>query len=99
MKSILQIEIKKAAVCEKFASKYTSVVAYDEKLYYYSKTIEEVVALPKFKEIEFIKLSMRSVCDSICSHSKEWIKCLGIQLNDYAKRNLIELKGKLDVIF
>ena len=42
---------------------------------------------------------MRSVCDSICSHSKEWIKCLGIQLNDYAKRNLIELKGKLDVIF
>ena len=28
---------------------------------------------------------MRSVCDSICSHSKEWIKCLGIQLNDYVK--------------
>jgi hypothetical protein len=85
-------------VCEKFASKNTNIVAYDEKLFYYSKTIEEVQALPKFKDIEFIKLSMRSVCDSICSHSKEWIKCLGIQLNDFAKRNLFELKAKLDVI-
>ncbi len=42
---------------------------------------------------------MRSVCESICNHSKEWIKCLGNQLNDYAKRNLFELKAKLDVIF
>ena len=84
-------------MCEKFASKNSSVVSYDEKLFYYSKTIEEVQALPRYKNIEFIKLSMRSCCESICNHSKEWIKCLGTQLNEYAKKSLFDLKSKLDV--
>jgi hypothetical protein len=65
---------------------------------YYFKTIEEVQALPKYKEIEFVNLSMRSVCDSISNHSKEWMKCLGNQLNESAKRTLFELDAKLEVI-
>lgn len=72
-------------------------MAYDEKLLYYFKTIEEVQALPKFKEIEFINLSMRSVCESISNHSREWMKCLGNQLNESAKKSLTELKSRLDV--
>lgn len=73
------------------------MVAYDEKMLYYFKTIEEVQALPKYKEIEFVNLSMRSVCDSISNHSKEWMKCLGNQLNEAAKKALFELDAKLEV--
>ena len=87
----------KALVCEKFAAKNQSVVAYDEKLLYYSKIIEEVATLPKYKNIDFIKLSMRSLCESISMHAKEWMKCLGQQLNESAKRILYELKAKFDV--
>jgi dynein heavy chain len=86
----------KAAVCEKFALKSPSIVAYDEKILFYSKTIEEVQLLPKIKDIEFIRLSMRSVCESIQYHAKEWMKCLGQQLNESAKRMLFDLKAKLD---
>ena len=85
------------AVCEKFASKNPTVVAYDEKMLYYFKTIEEIQALPKYKEIEFVNLSMRSVCDSISNHSKEWMKCLGNQLNESAKKALFDLDAKLEV--
>jgi dynein heavy chain len=86
----------KLGVCEKFASKSPSIVAYDEKLLFYTKTIEEIHQLPKCKDIEFIRLSMRSVCESIANHAKEWMRCLGQQLNESAKKMLHELKGKLD---
>jgi dynein heavy chain len=85
------------AVCEKFALKNPNVVAYDEKILYYYKTIEEIQLLPKYKDIEFVRLSMRSVCDSISHHSKEWMKHLGIQLNETTKRSLLDLKHRLDV--
>ena len=89
----------KNAVCEKFASKSPHVVGYDEKILYYYKTIEEVNLLPKFKDIEFIRLSMRSVCESISQHSKEWMKALGNQLNEFTKKTLMDLKMKIDVSF
>ncbi len=87
----------KTSVCEKFALSNPNVVAYDEKIFYYSKTIEEVKQLPKFKDIEFVRLSMRSVCESIAQHSKEWMRALGNQLNDSTKKTLMELKFKIDV--
>ena len=67
-------------------------------MHYYFKTIEEVQALPKYKEIEFVNLSMRSVCESISNHSREWMKCLRNQLNESARRTLFELDAKLEVI-
>lgn len=87
----------KPAVCEKFASKNPNIVAYDEKILFYYKTIEEIQALAKYKDIDFIKLSMRSVCESIANHAKEWMKCLGQQLNESARKSLLDLKAKLDV--
>lgn len=89
----------KVAVCEKFALKNPNVIAYDEKILYYFKTIEEVQQLPKFKDIEFVRLSMRSVCESISQHSKEWMKHLGAQLNESTKKSLFELKHRLEVSF
>jgi dynein heavy chain len=88
----------KSGVCEKFASKMPSIVAYDEKMLFYMKTIEEIQQLPKFKDIEFIRLSMRSVCESIANHAKEWMKCLAQQLNESARKMLHEIKTRLDTL-
>ena len=87
----------KSGICEKFASKNPNVIAYDEKLLNYAKTIEEINALIKFKDIEFIKLSKRSVCESIVNHTKEWIKHLCHNLNETARKQLFELKNRLEV--
>jgi formylmethanofuran dehydrogenase subunit B len=84
-------------VCEKFASKNPSIVDYDEKMILYYKTIEEILALPKEKEIEFVRLGMRSLCESMAYHAKEWMKCLAQQLNESAKKRLFEIKVKLEV--
>ena len=86
----------KLAVCEKFASKNPSVVAYDEKFLQYYKTIEEIQALVKSKDIEFVRLSQRSALDSIIHHSKDWMKCLGHQLNETCKKSLYDLKHRID---
>ena len=84
-------------MCEKFASKNPSIVEYDEKMVFYYKTIEEIMALQKEKDVSFVRLSMRSVCESMANHSKEWMKCLGQQLNESAKIRLFEIKAKLEV--
>lgn len=84
-------------MCEKFAAKNPSIVAYDEKIMFYSKTIEEIDALPKEKDIDFVRLGMKSVCESMINHCKEWMKCLAQQLNESAKKRLHEIKIKLDV--
>jgi hypothetical protein len=85
------------AACEKFAIKNPSITAYDERFFYYSKNIEELQAMNKYKDFDFIKLSIRSICDSISHHAKEWIKCYGNLLNETSKRSLFELKNKLNV--
>jgi hypothetical protein len=72
-------------------------VAFDEKMVFYYKTIDEIMNLQKEKDVDFVRLSMRSVCESMANHSREWMKCLGQQLNDYAKKRLYEIKVKLDV--
>lgn len=66
---------------------------------FYYKTIDEIMNLQKEKDVDFVRLSMRSVCESMANHSREWMKCLGQQLNDYAKKRLYEIKVKLDVRF
>lgn len=88
----------KLAICEKFFAKNPSVIAFDEKMLYYNKMVEEIHSYPKFSDIEFVRLSMRSLSESLVNHANEWIKCLGKLLNDTSKENLYELKNKLNVI-
>lgn len=63
----------------------------------YYKTIDEITALPKDKDIDFVRLSMKSLCESMVNHCREWMKCLSQQLNESARKKLHELKVKLDV--
>lgn len=85
------------AVCEKFASKNPSTVGFDEKMAFYYKTIDEIIGLQKEKNIDFVRLSMNSLCEGMINHCKEWLKCLGQQLNESARRRLNEIKQKLNV--
>jgi dynein heavy chain len=87
----------KIAICEKFFLKNPSVTAFDERILYYSKMIEEVNLSEKIRNIDFIRVSMRSLIESLANHSKEWMKCLGKLLNDSAKQNLFDLKSLLEV--
>jgi hypothetical protein len=64
---------------------------------YYNRTIDEINTTQKQKDIEFIRLSMRSLTDGLVSHAREWIKCLGKLLNESAKQNLFDLKATLEV--
>ncbi len=88
---------EKVAICEKFFSKSPSVIAFDERILYYNKMIEEVNQSQKIKDIDFIRVSMRSLIESLANHSKEWMKCLGKLLNESAKQNLFDLKATLEV--
>ena len=86
-------------MCEKFFAKNSSIVAFDEKMLYYTKTIEEINSTQRMKDIEFVRLSLRSFIESVINHAKEWMKCLGRLLSDMSRENLLTLKAQLEVRF
>lgn len=53
--------------------------------------------MTKEKDIDFIRLSTKSLCESMIYHSREWMKNLATQLNEFTRRRLYEIKSKLDV--
>lgn len=65
---------------------------------FYNKTIDEIHGMQKLKDMEFIRLSMRSLAESLVNHAKDWMKSLGKLLNEQSKQSLFDLKAKLEVL-
>lgn len=72
-------------------------MAFDDKLQYYFKAIDEVEALPLVKDQESIRLHMGPLASSVKEHAKQWVNHLGKILHDSAKENLFQLRDQLDV--
>ena len=64
---------------------------------FYYKAIDEILGLPKEKRVDFVRFNMTSLCESLVNHCKEWLKCLGQQLNELARKRLNDIKIKLEV--
>ena len=89
--------IVQAAAVEKWFQKGPSVVAFDDCLQYYYKTMEDVDNLALVKDQDCIRLHMVPLADAIKQHAKQWIKCYGNVLHDSAKTGLYALKSELEV--
>lgn len=74
-------------------------MAFDDKLQYYYKTIDEVDIQPLVKDQECIRLHMGPLASSVKENSKQWIGCLGKILHDSAKESLFKLRDELDVSY
>lgn len=85
------------AIADKWYQKGPTVVAFDDKLQYYYKTIDEVETLPLVKDQDCIRLHMGPLASSVKEHAKQWIGHLGKILRDSAKESLYKLRDQLDV--
>jgi dynein heavy chain len=74
-------------------------VAFDDKLQYYYKTIDEVDIQPLVKDQECIRLHMGPLASSVKDNAKQWIECLGKILRESAKETLFKLRDELDVSY
>ncbi|KAL5017096.1 hypothetical protein ScPMuIL_006685 [Solemya velum] len=89
-------KVDKQAIAERWFLKNPSVVAFDDKLQYYQKSIEEMANLPMVKNQDCIRLHMGPLASSVREHANQWIGCLGKLLRDSAKENLFQLRDTLD---
>ena len=96
MSTLLASGLQSSAV-EKWFAKGPSVVAFDDRLQYYFKTMEEVQSVALVKDQESIRLHMEPLAAAIKTHAKEWVKCYGNVLHDSAKTALFSLKHDLEV--
>ncbi|XP_067660223.1 dynein axonemal heavy chain 10-like [Haliotis asinina] len=87
---------EKMQIAEKWFQKGPTVVAFDEKLQHYFKTIEEVAMLPVIKDQECIRLHMEPLSRAVKENATQWIDCLGKLLRDSAKESLYELQDSLE---
>lgn len=86
-----------AAKAEKWLLRGPSVVAFDDRLQYYHKTIDDVATMPLVKDQECIRLYMEPLADAVRNHAKQWIDLFGKLLQDLAKSSLYALKDELEV--
>ena len=93
-KSIWKVD--KQAIADKWFQKGPTVVAFDDKLQYYYKTIDEVDIQPLVKDQECIRLHMGPLASSVKENAKQWIGSLGKILRDSAKETLFKLRDELD---
>lgn len=89
-------KVDKQAIADKWYQKGPTVVAFDDKLQYYYKTIDEVETLPLVKDQDCIRLHMGPLASSVKEHAKQWIGHLGKILRDSAKESLYKLRDQLD---
>ncbi|XP_021370512.1 dynein heavy chain 10, axonemal-like isoform X1 [Mizuhopecten yessoensis] len=89
-------KVDKQTIADKWYQKGPSVVAFDDKLQYYYKTIDEVEGLPLVKDQECIRLHMGPLASSVKDHAKQWISHLGKILRDSSKEALYSLRDNLD---
>ncbi|CAM4852615.1 unnamed protein product [Rotaria socialis] len=86
----------KLAVCEKFFAKNPSLGTFDEEVNRYQKNFDELEAMTKSKEFDFVKLNLTSFLNDLISQAKETIHMFSKFLADDAKARLFELRDKLD---
>ncbi|CAF3566931.1 unnamed protein product [Rotaria sordida] len=86
----------KLAVCEKFFAKNPSLGAFDEEVNKYQKNLDELNAMIRSKDFEFVQLNLTSFLNDLIGHAKETIHLFSKFLVDEAKARLFELRDKLD---
>ncbi|CAF0871119.1 unnamed protein product [Rotaria sordida] len=86
----------KLAVCEKFFAKNPSLGAFDEEVNKYQKNLDELNAMIRSKDFEFVQLNLTSFLNDLIGHAKETIHLFSKFLADEAKARLFELRDKLD---
>ncbi|XP_076108254.1 dynein axonemal heavy chain 10-like isoform X2 [Mytilus galloprovincialis] len=93
-KSIWKVD--KQGIADKWFQKGPTVVAFDDKLQYYYKTIDEIDLQPLVKDQECVRLHMGPLASSVKDNAKQWIACLGKILRDSAKESLFKIRDDLD---
>nr|XP_039267660.1 dynein heavy chain 10, axonemal-like [Styela clava] len=88
-------KLDKTLVMEKFANKNPSCVAYDDKLQFYTRIMEEVIQQPMMKDEMCIRLNLQPLATSVKEHAGKWVQELGKLLKDSAKDSLFELRDNL----
>ncbi|KAK3269901.1 Dynein heavy chain cytoplasmic, partial [Cymbomonas tetramitiformis] len=82
----------KNSVLDKFAARIPSCGEFEEKLSRYKKLANEIWEFPKFKDVDFIRISSYSLVASIRDEALEWVKAIGKVMNDLDRNKLMELK-------
>nr|XP_057927697.1 dynein axonemal heavy chain 10-like isoform X1 [Doryrhamphus excisus] len=88
-----------ATVCEKFAAKNPSCTMYDKKLQFYSHISQKVVMEPPFKNVHIIQLNLEPLSRTVHEMAESWIHSLGSLLHISAKKELLNLKDELMLLF
>ncbi|KAJ3336288.1 Dynein heavy chain 10, axonemal, partial [Gonapodya sp. JEL0774] len=88
-------KVDKVVTLEKFSQKNPSVVAYDEKLTFYSKLAKDVENQQTTVDIEFMRVVSTPLQQAIHQEAQSWILSIGKHLNASAKEGLNAIYARI----
>ncbi|CAF1153283.1 unnamed protein product [Adineta ricciae] len=86
----------KLAFVEKFFAKHPSLGAFDEEVTKYQKNLDDLTAMNRLKDFDFMQLNLHSFLNDLTTHARETINMFNRFLADEARARLFELRDKLD---
>lgn len=87
----------KQVFCEKFINKGMKLVILDEKFLYYTQIVEDLGKVRSYYDCKSVRINLKPLIDSICSHAVEWRNTLGRILAERTNQKLIALKDHIRV--
>ncbi|XP_039277456.1 dynein heavy chain 10, axonemal [Nilaparvata lugens] len=95
-KSLWAVDKQKSA--DKFAAKEQSVIAYDEKLSYYSNIISDLNEMVSYHDIYCIRINISPLIKDLKRHAIEWKNVLGEKLLENTRNMMLDRRKMLQDI-
>ena len=74
-----------------------SVLDFDDRFQYYTRTILDLENMTMTKDQDFIRLHMGALADGIKIHARQWIECYGEKLHESSLQSLMTLQEEIQV--
>ncbi|KAF5830619.1 hypothetical protein DUNSADRAFT_14266 [Dunaliella salina] len=85
----------KSSVLDKFKSKEPSCAAFEEKLMKYSKMAQDIAALPKDYDQDFIRVSSHALIASVEEEALGWVRAISHTMYELDVVTLQQLKDRI----
>jgi dynein heavy chain len=84
-------KVDKAQHLAKFEQKAPTCVMFDSRLQSYSKVVDDARAMQPELEVDFMRISVRPLLESIEYHAGSWIGGITKLMNDMTRNELVEM--------
>ncbi|GBG66225.1 hypothetical protein CBR_g57828 [Chara braunii] len=86
----------KTTILDKFAAKNPSCAEFEDRLSKYAKVASDIWALPKDKDVEFLRISSHQLAAAVRDEARGWVNAIGASMALLDAQRVKDVQSKMD---